>query len=93
MRREGERGGEHVWGYCETFLEGEEKEGGVSFGVGTFFLKEEGREGRGISYLAGYTVGLDVADDPVEKGSEDGGLGIGSVWVGHDEGVFGGCGV
>lgn len=90
MRREGERGGEHVWGYCETFLEGEEKEGGVSFGVDSLFFSFEGG---GVSYLAGYTVGLDVADDPVEKGSEDGGLRIGSVWVGHDEGVFGGCGV
>lgn len=40
MRREGERCGEHVWGDCETFLEGEEKERGVSFEVGTFFLKE-----------------------------------------------------
>lgn len=68
------------------------KKGGLVLGW-VLFLKEEGREERGISYLAGYTVGLDVADDPVEKGSEDGGLGIGSVWVGHDEGVFGGCGV
>lgn len=50
MRREGERGGEHVCSYCETFLEGEEKEGGVSFGVDSLFfrLKEEGGREEGF---------------------------------------------
>lgn len=45
MRREGERGGEHVWGYCETFLEGEE-EGGLVLGWALFFLEGVGKAGK-----------------------------------------------
>lgn len=77
------------------FWREKKKKGGLVLRWVLFFfrLRGGGKGGKGYSYLAGYTVGLDVADDPVEKGSEDGGLRIGSVWVGHDEGVFGGCGV